>query len=96
MFRRLSIFAGGFLAQAAAHVCGAGDDPPIRLPDSAPGRDRPILDRRMLFADKSPIFMAEDLRDGPRFSMPPTIGGFAQAELRRTGERDAVGDRHAA
>ncbi|MGI8477703.1 MAG: hypothetical protein ACR2OO_15225 [Thermomicrobiales bacterium] len=96
VFRRLSIFAGGFLAQAA-HVCGAGDDPPpIRLPESAPGRDRPILDRCMLFADKSPIFKAEDLRDEPRFSMLPTIGGFTQAELRRTGEWDAVGDRHAA
>lgn len=97
VFRRLSIFAGGFLSQAAAYVCGAGDGPPaVQLSDPAQGAEHAILDHCMSLADHNLIFKAEDVRGEPRFSMLLTIRGFGHAELQRLGEWDVVRLRHAA
>lgn len=97
VFRRLSIFAGGFLSQAAAYVCGLGDDSEdVQLPDPAQGAEHAILDHCISLADSNLIFKAEDVRGEPRFSMLLTIRGFGHAELQRLGEWDAVRLRHAA
>jgi predicted ATPase/DNA-binding CsgD family transcriptional regulator len=96
LFRRLSIFAGGFLPQTAAYVCGSGDDPPvIRPPDSRPHGVTPTLDACISLADSNLIFSVGEFEYEPRFSMLLTIRSFGHEELRRRGEWDAVGHRHA-
>jgi len=95
-FRRLSVFAGGWVSQAARYVCGTGDAPlVIEPPDAdASGLD-PILETCFSLADKNLIFKSGDMQNEPRFSMLLLVRGFAHAELRRRGEWNDVGDRHA-
>lgn len=95
-FRRLSVFAGGWVSQAARYVCGTGEAPPvIEPPDTdASGLD-PILETCVSLADKNLIFKSGDMGNEPRFSMLRLVRGFAHAELRRQGEWNEVGDRHA-
>ncbi len=96
LFRMLSIFAGGFLPETAGYVCRSGDEPPvIRPPDAIPRGMPPILDACMSLADCNLIFRAGEFQHEPRFSMLLTIRGFGHEELRRRGEGDAVGYRHA-
>ncbi|MGI8976283.1 MAG: ATP-binding protein, partial [Thermomicrobiales bacterium] len=96
VFRRLSIFAGGFSSQAAVVVCTGGDEPPlIQLPDANHPADHPILDTCIALDDNSLIFKSGEHQGEPRFSMLLTIRGFAHTELRRIGEWDGIGHRHA-
>lgn len=96
-FRRLSIFAGGFVALAAGYVCGSEDDVPVvHLPDANEPVDDPLLETCIAIADKNLIFKAGEHQGEPRFSMLLTIRGFAHSELHRRGEWDATGQRHAA
>ncbi|MBA2775369.1 MAG: tetratricopeptide repeat protein, partial [Chloroflexia bacterium] len=96
LFRKLSVFAGGFMPRAAAYVCAESELPPdIQLPEIASRVNHSVLDRCISLAGKSLIFKASDLRDEPRFAMLLTIRGFAQTELQRRGDVDAVASRHA-
>nr|MBA2467810.1 protein kinase [Chloroflexia bacterium] len=97
LFRRLSIFAGGFLPQAAAFVCGPGDDSPmIQPPTALPRGVEPILDACISLADKNLIVDVGEFAYQPRFSMLLTIRSFAREELRRRGELELREERHAA
>ncbi len=105
LFRRLSVFAGGFSMAAAAAVSAPADDvagvPP---PD--------VLDALTALADGSLLLTPAGRRpppggaaeappgvEGPgetRFEMLETVREYASERLRQSGEGDAVRARHAA
>ncbi|MDQ3655916.1 MAG: tetratricopeptide repeat protein [Chloroflexota bacterium] len=96
LFCRLSIFAGGFLPQAAAYVAGGGNGPPrIQPPRQNPEGVEPILDACISLADKNLIVPVGEFAYQPRFSMLLTIRAFAGEELRRRGELESCARRHA-
>jgi predicted ATPase/DNA-binding CsgD family transcriptional regulator len=95
-FRHLSVFAGGFLTQAAEYICDCDNPlPHITGPDERRPADGDILQTCIALSDKSLIFKSTDYNCEPRFSMLRTIRGFAHAELKAHGECDVVASRHA-
>jgi predicted ATPase/DNA-binding CsgD family transcriptional regulator/tetratricopeptide (TPR) repeat protein len=96
-FRRLAIFAGGFLAPAAAYVCGLSDDlPAVDRPEGVHRADIAILDICRSLVDTNLIYKSGEDESEPRFAMLRTIRSFARETLQRSGERDDVAERHAA
>jgi non-specific serine/threonine protein kinase len=88
LFRRLSIFPGGFGIDAAAAVCKAGggcdDDPTFSVIDGIAS----LLDKSLL--------LQRQLPDGDsRFHMLATVRDFAREVLSRTDEHQLVGQAHA-
>jgi len=97
LFRTLSVFAGGFLPQAAAYISATGDDPPsIHSPDSTPEGIEPIVEACISLADKNLVAETGEFAYQPRFSMLLTIRAFAREELRGHGEWASCERRHAA
>ncbi|MBA2450883.1 MAG: adenylate/guanylate cyclase domain-containing protein, partial [Chloroflexi bacterium] len=100
LFRRLSVFAGGFTLEAAEAVCdGDGSQRGERSVDDAP--HAPLssllspLDLIASLVDKS-LVRQQELEGGePRFSMLGTIREFALERLEESGEVAAMRDRHA-
>jgi predicted ATPase/class 3 adenylate cyclase/DNA-binding CsgD family transcriptional regulator len=82
LFRRASVFIGGFDLDAAQAVCG----------DSEVERYQ-ILDQLTLLIDKS-LVVAEDGRFGARYRMLETVRQYALEKLGESGEADAVHARH--
>lgn len=78
LFRRLSVFRGGWTLEAAEAVA---DDPSA------------ALDLLARLADKS-LVVAERRTDQRRYSMLETIRDYASEKLVGAGEADAVRDRH--
>jgi len=96
VFRRLSVFRGGFdLASASAIVDDFGQD-------ADPDRFRThvmsglILDTVAALLDQSLLVRAEGDSAQPRFRMLKTIEDFGREELRKSGEEDAIFSRFAA
>jgi tetratricopeptide (TPR) repeat protein len=85
LFRRLSVFAGGWTVDAAERVA----DPDRRL-----GSDVVSLLGSLL--DKSLIVRTPTGEDESRFTMLETIRAFGLEELESTGEMEPARDRHAA
>jgi predicted ATPase/class 3 adenylate cyclase len=84
LFRRLSVFAGGCMIEAAEAVCDAGGDL---------GLD--ILDGLASLVDNS-LLREVDAPDGePRFSMYAVIREFAAEQLAAAAERSDLAERHA-
>ncbi|HEX6237812.1 MAG TPA: hypothetical protein VFZ68_11490 [Acidimicrobiales bacterium] len=81
LFRRLSVFAGAFTAEAASAVCGDDD-----LPGSH------VLAVVASLADRS---LVEVLDDG-RYRLLETLRHFAQEQAVQAGEIDTWRDRHLA
>ena len=84
LFRRLAMFAGGCMLEAAEAVCDVESDLEID-----------VLDGVTSLVDKS-LLRREDGADGePRFAMLATIREYAREQLTASGEEEAVARRHA-
>ncbi len=82
LFRRLSVFVGGFTLEAAEDVCGAAGE-------------LDVLDGVESLLGKSLLRSEEGSGEEPRFSMLQTIREYAIERLDDSGEAEAVRARHA-
>jgi predicted ATPase/DNA-binding SARP family transcriptional activator/DNA-binding CsgD family transcriptional regulator len=85
MWRRLSIFAGGWTLEATEAVCSNGA---IKQDD--------ILDLLGGLVDKSLVVAGASTGEAVRYRMLRPVRQYAREKLEASGEADAVGDRHAA
>jgi predicted ATPase/transcriptional regulator with XRE-family HTH domain len=95
LFRRLSVFAGGFTLDAAETVAertGYGEE---RSDDQATTPVPPVLDGVASLVDKH-LLRTVDFDDGSRFAMLETMREYGLECLSVAGEEAAVRDRHAA
>jgi predicted ATPase len=83
LFRRLSVFVGGFTLEAAEAVCAADGDLGIEA-----------LDGIGALVDKSLLRQEEGLEGEPRFRMLETIREFGWERLATSEEVEAVRHRH--
>ncbi len=83
VFRRLSVFVGGWTLDAAEAVAG-GDN----LTD-------PVLDVVDALVDQNLVQRIEDMNGEPRFAMLETVREFADETLERSGQRLAMQKLHA-
>jgi len=90
LFRRLSVFSGGFTLEAAEAVCVF----PTASTVSSPEADE-VLEQLGQLLDKS-LVQAQQGRGGePRFTMLETIREYATEQLVASGEAAAAQERHA-
>ena len=82
LFRRLTVFLGGFDLDAAQAVAGGGDVQRYQ-----------VLDQLTLLVDKS-LVVADDSRDRTRYRLLETVRQYALEKLGESGEADAVRSRH--
>jgi predicted ATPase len=81
MFRRLSVFVGGFTLQAAEVVLGgAADDESVD-----------VLDEVATLVDKNLLRRVEQADDEPRFAMLKTIREYALEHLSQAGRKSPSG-----
>ncbi len=85
MFRRLSVFVGGFTLQAAELVAGKAAD------DQSAG----VLDEVASLVNKNLLLRVEQTDDEPRFAMLKTIREYALEHLSESGEETSVRHAHA-
>ena len=83
LFRRLSVFAGGWSLDAAEAFAETAD-----LPDS-------VLDILSALVDQSLVQRIEDINGEPRFTMLETVREYALEQLEASGELNDVRQRHA-
>jgi predicted ATPase/DNA-binding CsgD family transcriptional regulator/Tfp pilus assembly protein PilF len=89
LFRRLSVFNGGFDLAALEAVVGhldSGDGPPDPFE---------LLDQITALVDQSLVRQLDRVADQPRFAMYQTIHEFAEGELAARDETDAARRAHA-
>jgi predicted ATPase/DNA-binding SARP family transcriptional activator len=82
VFRRLSVFAGGFTLEAAERVAAGGDLKPASM-----------LELLTRLADKS-LLRVEHARGGSRYHLLVTIRDYARDRLAEAGETDSVRRAH--
>jgi non-specific serine/threonine protein kinase len=85
LFRRLAVFAAGFVLEAAEAVAGGPDD-----------LDRDVFDGVASLVDKSLLQLPEGSEPEPRYRMLETVREFGLEQLADTGEQGMVRGRHAA
>ena len=85
LFRRLSVFVGGFTLEAAEAVTDPLGEPSITVFDGVAS----LLDASLLRQELRP-------GDEPRYGMLETVREFALEHLEESGEARRVGDAHAA
>jgi tetratricopeptide (TPR) repeat protein len=93
LFRRLSVFVGGFTLEGGEAVGGKGGD---ELPSPSPPLTPSVLASLRSLVDKSLVQTRGEIEGGPRFGMLETIREFAHQQLAASGELDACRARHAA
>jgi tetratricopeptide (TPR) repeat protein len=91
LFRRLSVFAGGFTLEALEGVCvfAAGTSSPEQADDGA------VLEQLGQLLDKSLVQAQQGTGGEPRFTLLETIREYATEQLAASGEEAAVQERHA-
>ncbi|OBF79490.1 transcriptional regulator [Mycobacterium sp. 852002-51163_SCH5372311] len=82
LFRRLSVFYGGFDLTAAQFVCGEGDIERYQ-----------VLDQLTLLVDKS-LVVADESSGHTRYRLLETVRQYALEKLGESGEADVVRSRH--
>lgn len=82
LFRRLSVFYGGFDLAAAQFVCGEGDIEQYQ-----------VLDQLTLLVDKS-LVIADASSGRTRYRLLETVRQYALEKLGDSGEADSVRSRH--
>src|SRR3954447_16581850 len=83
LFRRLSVFSGGFDLDAAEAVCSGRSI-----------EEDEVLDLLSHLADKS-LLLAEEREDEVRYRMLETVRQYASEKLEESGEPDVFSRRHA-
>ncbi len=92
LFRRLSVFVGGFTLEAVEAVCVFAA---ARTSSSSEADDGAVLDQLAQLLDKSLVQPQQGTGGEPRFTMLETIHEYAQEQLEASGEAAAVQQRHA-
>jgi non-specific serine/threonine protein kinase len=93
LFRRLSVFAGGFTLEAAEAI-GAPLPVDAEAPAEAAAAGITVLDGLTSLVEKN-LVREEERAGASRFSLLQTIRDFAAEELDRHAETAAIGQRHA-
>ena len=83
LFRRLSVFAGGWTLGDAEQVCSGG---------SLPGHE--VCDALSELVAKSVVAADSKLSGSTRYGMLETLRAYAGQQLRAAGERESLGRRH--
>jgi non-specific serine/threonine protein kinase len=87
VFRRLSVFRGGFSYEAAEVVCA----------DSDASQPTPsVLDGLSSLIDKSLVILEQEVEEAPHLLLLETVREYAHAQLQSAGEVEAIEGRHAA
>ena len=92
LFRRLSVFAGGFTLEAVQGVCvfeAFETSSPAQADDGA------VLEQLAYLLDKSLVQAQQGTGGEPRFTLLETIREYATEQLATSGEEAAVQQRHA-
>jgi predicted ATPase len=92
LFRRLSVFTGGFTLEAVQAVCvfeACGTSSPAQVDDGA------VLEQLAHLLDKSLVQTQQDTGGEPRFSMLETIREYATEQLAESSEEATLQERHA-
>ncbi len=92
LFRRLSVFAGGFTLEVVQAVCvfeAFETSSPAQTDDGA------VLEQLAHLLDKSLVQAQQSTGGEPRFSMLETIREYATEQLAASGEQAALQQRHA-
>jgi predicted ATPase len=92
LFRRLSVFAGGFTLEAVEAVCAFDAASTLSSPEADEGAG---LEQLAQLLDKSLVQPQQGMGGEPRFSMLETIHEYAQEQLEASEEAAAVQERHA-
>jgi tetratricopeptide (TPR) repeat protein len=93
LYRRLSVFAGGFTLEAVQPVCVFAPERP-----SSPAQaddEGAVLEQLAQLLDKSLVQAQQDTGGEPRFTLLETIREYATEQLVASGEAAAVQERHA-
>jgi predicted ATPase len=93
LFRRLSVFSGGFTLEAVEAVCVFDA---VSTASSAQADEGAALEQLAQLLDKSLVQPQQDTGGEPRFTMLETIHEYATEQLVASGEAAAVQQRHAA
>jgi predicted ATPase len=88
LFRRLSVFSGGFTLEAAEAVC-------VFDPAGTSSEADEVLEQLGQLLDKSLVQAQQGTGGEPRFSMLETIHEYATEQLVASGEAAALQERHA-
>ncbi|MEZ5426268.1 MAG: protein kinase [Pyrinomonadaceae bacterium] len=90
LFRRLSVFAGGFDLEAAETVCASGKSPKDQLSETD------ILDAFTSLLENSLIAPTEFAGEEPRFRLLEVVREFALELLAESGDSEEIRKGHAA
>ena len=91
LFRRLSVFAGGWTVETATLVADQDDDLGIDLADGLES----LTDKSLVRIDADPHPALADAPDETRFSMHELLRQYADERAEEAGERDELQARHA-